>query len=411
MNILFFTLVDFNTISERSIYTDLLREFVKHGHHVYSISPTERRKHIRTTLIQEPGSTILKLKIGNIQKTNIFEKGLSTIAIEPQFIYAIKKYFYSVKFDLVLYSTPPITFSKAVKYIKKRDGAVTYLMLKDIFPQNAVDLGMMKKSGIGKIIYSLFRKKEEQLYEQSDRIGCMSKANVQYILNHNPKVRKRHIIAKKKYGKGMVEVCPNSIEPIDLKINDDERNALRKKYKLPEDRVVFVYGGNLGKPQGIDFLLKCLYSQRKNEKVFFLIVGEGTEFYKIDRYIKKYRPENIRLYNWIPKEEFERLIASCDVGIISLDYRFTIPNFPSRLLSYLQAKLPVLAITDPNTDIGKVVEENGFGWWCKKNSVGEFEEMMTEILKKDGKAMGMKGYLYLRECYDVGVVCEKILGK
>lgn len=105
--------------------------------------------------------SILRVKTGKIQKTNLIEKGIATILLETQYISAIKKYLLNVKFDLVLYSTPPITFAGAVQYIKKRDGAKTYLLLKDIFPQNAVDIGMMSKSGIKGFLYRYFRAKEK----------------------------------------------------------------------------------------------------------------------------------------------------------------------------------------------------------------------------------------------------------
>ena len=117
MNILFLTLIDFNTIDEPGIYTDLLREFRKYGHNVYVISPVERKKGKRTHLISDEYATILKLKIGNIQKTNIIEKGITTITLERSFIKSIKKYFSDVKFDLILYSTPPITLLGAVEYV------------------------------------------------------------------------------------------------------------------------------------------------------------------------------------------------------------------------------------------------------------------------------------------------------
>ena len=114
MNILFLTLIDFDNIDDRGIYQDLLREFAKHGHKVFVVSPVEKRKKQDTRIIKTDKSTILKLKIGNTQKTNIIEKGISTINIEPQFVASIKKYFSDIKFDLVLYSTPPITFCKAI---------------------------------------------------------------------------------------------------------------------------------------------------------------------------------------------------------------------------------------------------------------------------------------------------------
>lgn len=161
MNVLFLTLLDFNSIDEHNIYTDLLREFVKHGHEVYVISPVERRKKQKTKLLRGEKATILKLRIGNTQKTNIIEKGISTINIESEFIRGIKRCFSNVKFDLILYTTPPITLCKAIEFIKKRDNAQTYLMLKDIFPQNAVDIGMLSKTGWKGILYRYFRNKEK----------------------------------------------------------------------------------------------------------------------------------------------------------------------------------------------------------------------------------------------------------
>lgn len=398
MNILFLTLLDFNSIKENNIYTDLLREFVKHGHAVYVISPVERRKKQKTKLLREEKATILKLRIGNTQKTNIIEKGISTINIEPEFIRGIKRYFSNVKFDLILYTTPPITLCKAIEFVKKRDNAQTYLMLKDIFPQNAVDIGMLSKTGWKGILYRYFRDKEKKLYELSDYIGCMSQANVDYVLKFNPGIKTEK-----------VGICPNSVEVIDRSAEEKERTDIRNKYDIPLYRKVFVYGGNLGKPQGIDFLIKCLKSQKKNDKVFFLIIGDGTEYEKIYNYIKEDQPENARLMKRLPKEDYDTMVAACDVGMIFLDYRFTIPNFPSRLLSYMQAKIPVLACTDVNTDIGKVIVDNGFGWWCESNNIEMFEKTIRIIMSCDTSKMKEAEYRILRENYSVKQVYDIIM--
>ena len=253
MNVLFLTLLDFSTIEENGIYTDLMREFVKDGHDLYIISPTEKRKNEPTRLIDNGKVKILKLQIGNTQKTNLIEKGISTLTLESKFKSGIKKYFDDVKFDLVLYSTPPITLQKAVEFVKYRDLAKTYLLLKDIFPQNAVDLGLLKTSGIKGLIYKYFRSKEERLYKISDYIGCMSNANVEFLLKNNPSMPSE-----------IVEVCPNSIEPIEVDISEQEKKQIREKYNLPIDKTIFIYGGNLGKPQGIDFLIDCIRANEDN---------------------------------------------------------------------------------------------------------------------------------------------------
>lgn len=390
MNILFLTLCNILDIKSSGIYEDLIREFSKHQNNVFVVSPIERRFNGCTKLFIDENVKLLKVKTGNIQKTNVFEKGISTLLIESQFIKAIKKYFSDVKFDLVVYSTPPITIDGVVKYVKERDGAKTYLLLKDIFPQNAVDLGLMSKSGIKGLLFKYFRNKEKLLYSVSDRIGCMSQANVDYILKHNSDINSEK-----------VEICPNCIEIQDFRLSEQERSKMRKKYGIPEDKRVFVYSGNLGKPQNISFVVNCLKACEKNENVFFVIAGSGTEQHILEKYIKNEQPKYVKFLGQISKDECDKMIACCDVGLIFLDYRFTIPNFPSRILSYMQAGLPVLACTDKNTDIGKVIVDGGFGWWCESNDVRNFYDVVNYIEYEYIKPAGIASLYNLKSNYTI----------
>lgn len=385
MNVIFLTLSDFNISDEQHIYADLLRYFAKQGHNVSVISPKERRFNEETHMITEDNFRILKLKIGNIQKTGIIEKGISTVLLESRFKSGVKKYFGDTKFDLVLYSTPPITLAGVVKYIKKRDNAKTYLLLKDIFPQNAVDIGMMTKTGVKSIIYKVFRRKEKQLYKLSDYIGCMSQANVDYVIRNNPE-----IVPEK------VHTSPNSIE-IRPKPKNDNKEEIRRKYGIPLNKTVFVYGGNLGKPQDIPFIIECLKANEKYDDRFFVICGTGTEYPKLKKYVDESAPKNVLLINGLAKDEYESFVGCCDVGLIFLDHRFTIPNFPSRLLSYMQNGMPVLACTDPNTDVGKVIGDGKFGWWCESDSVESFEAAVNQAIKSDLKTLGDNSFNYLNE--------------
>ncbi len=195
MKVLFLSIAN---ISD-GLYADLLHEFRDRGDTVYLVSQVERRHKLPTTYTVNDGIHRLRVRTGNISKVGNIEKGISTILIEQQFINAIKKYLSDVRFDRVLYSTPPVTFERAIRYVKKRDGCFTYLLLKDIFPQGAVDLQVIKKNSL---IWRYFRAKEKRLYAISDYIGCMSPANVAYVLKHNPEVLENKI-----------EVCPNSIKP------------------------------------------------------------------------------------------------------------------------------------------------------------------------------------------------------
>lgn len=396
MNILFLSIGNLYNIADHGIYTDLLRKFRDKGHNLYVISPREKRLNVPTEHLIEDGVTFLRVKIGNINKTNIIEKGISTIRIESLFLKELKKYYSHIKFDLILYSTPPITFDKIIRFIKKRDGAKSYLMLKDIFPQNAVDLNMFSKKSP---IYWYFRQKEKNLYRNSDFIGCMSQANVDFVLKNNPEV-----------APAVIEVCPNSLELTSVDKDEQAKKNIRNKYGIPLNKTIFLFGGNLGKPQGIDFLIECLRSNKNNMEVYFVIVGSGTEFNKLKTYFATEKPRNAQLYAELPGKEYKILTNSCDAALIFLDRRFTIPNFPSRILDYMQASLPVLAATDTSTDIRQVIENGEFGFWCESNDVEQFNHKLNLLCDKEVQCqMGKRARQYLEENYTTSHTYEIIM--
>lgn len=390
MNILFLTIVNITDIGKRGIYTDLLRELSKRNHNLYIASPAERRLGIPTTFEKKGNAEFLQIRTLNLQKANIIEKGIGMLLVENQFSRAISRYWGDVNFDLVLYSTPPITLNKVIESVRRRCSAHTYLMLKDIFPQNAVDLDMMKENGP---LHRFFRKKEQHLYEISDHIGCMSPANCKYVIDHNPEVNP-----------GKVELCPNSIALTEqTSISADERRELLARLGIPSDKTIFIYGGNLGKPQGLDFLLKVVEANETRNNSFIIIVGNGTEYPKIKGWFELHNPKNAKLLDALPKEDYDRLVRVCDVGLIFLNSRFTIPNFPSRLLSYLENSMPVLLATDINTDMGRIAESEGFGIWCENGDIDRFMANMDSLTTDSVrlKDMGKNGYTFLVNNYTV----------
>lgn len=398
MNIIFLTLARIENIEQRGIYSDLMRKFRDEGHQVYIVSPVERRLGVNTSLTESNGVHILNVKTLNIKKTNVVEKGLGTLLLEMQYKKAIKKHLKGIEFDLITYSTPPITFTSVVKYLKKKNPqAISYLQLKDIFPQNAVDIGMFSASSL---FFKYFRKKEVELYKASDYIGCMSPANVKFVLDHNDYIESDR-----------VEVAPNSIALSDdtKVLSSSENKAIKEKYGLPTDIPIFIYGGNLGKPQGIDYLIKCLDACKNRQDCYFVVIGTGTEFTKLKHWYEECKPSAVKVMAGLPKKDYDKLVKACDVGLIFLDYRFTIPNYPSRLLSYLENKMPVICATDVNTDMGPIAEKNGYGYWCESVKTSSFVALVDKMLKSDIVGMGKRGYDYLCNNYLVDHTYQAII--
>lgn len=366
MNILFLSVYEIKDSNSGYIYADLIKEFSRCGHSIYAVTPTGIGA--TRSFIDNNGVNIISVKNGQVQKTGKIKKVINLLTLEKKSIKAVNKYATNVKFDLIVNMCSNLCYAKTAAFFKKKHNAVNYLLLKDIFPQNAVDIGMIRTSGIMGFIYRRFKKKEKRLYKNADYIGCMSNANKEYILKHNPEI-----------SEDKLTIIPNSIEPQNLDLTAEERKIMRDKYEIPQDKTVFVYGGNLGKPQDVPFIIKCLKTQTDNENIFFFIVGDGKEYVKLERFIATEKPRNVKLMKRLPREDFDAMLAACDVGMIFLDHRFTVPNYPSRLLSYLQAGLPVLACTDKNTDVGKDIVNAGLGWQCESDGVEKFAFLIREI--------------------------------
>lgn len=389
MNVLFLTLMEINDFSQTGIYPDLINEFAKNGHDIYVVSPCEEKNKNKYQLLREKEHVhLVSALIPDYFGVGLIQKGYASLVIGKRYIDAINKAIPTVKFNLILYSTPPITFVSVIEKIKKRDNAYAYLLLKDIWPQGPIDIGALSETGVKGLVTRYFKRKEQKLYEISDFIGCMSENNREYL------------IEKSGVDKNKIEICPNSIKVRNRpKFDKDE---IRRSNGLPTDKTIFVYGGNLGVAQGIDFIISCLEKNEDNKGSFILIVGSGTEYNRLAQWFEKNNPHNSKLISHLPKEEYMKVMAACDVGLIFLDHRFTIPNFPSRLLSYMEGKMPVLAATDPNTDVGTVIEEGEFGYWCESIDTERFCELMKKLTNSDKlDAMGKKAFQYLYENYSI----------
>ena len=403
MRILFLTIGAVYNFNHSGVYTDLLKKFVQEGHKVYVVGALEKRTGQATELGIEQGINVLRVRVGNITKTNVFEKGVSTLTLGYLYKKAIDKYWNELSFDLILYTTPPITIARLVSELKKKYNAYTYLLLKDIFPQNAIDIGILSPTGWKGIVYRYFKHIEKRLYRISDKIGCMSKANMDFILKNNGDIVKDKL-----------ELCPNTIDIVqDSDIHKDD--AILEKYKIPKDKYLLLYGGNFGKPQNVDYIVDAIDSCSDIEAVHFILCGSGTEFSKIDLYIKNTNPKHVTVIDCLlPYEEYSCLVASCDVGMLFLDYRFTIPNFPSRLLDYMNYGLPVIAATDVNTDVGKVIMEENFGWWVESKNPQEFRNLISSIfvgnqIEKELRLKSMNARNCVRNCFETSRAYNTIM--
>ncbi len=366
------------------LYADLISEFNDRGHEIVVISEAISRD--QTGVQIEKGIKVIRVPAYGLWSRNKIIKGIANLILPLEYKRTFKKSGVDPKFDLVLMPTPPITLINFADWFKKRYGSKVYLILRDIFPQNAIDLGLMKKVSP---IYKYFRKLEKKTYKVADLIGCMSQGNIDYVLKHNPEVNtdKLHLL-------------PNwgSLKPF---ISEEEKDKIRKKYGLT-NKFVANFGGNLGKPQRIDNLLALAKSCKENKEILFLFIGSGTESVHLRKSIEKYNLLNVKFIDKrLDSDSYFKILQACDVGLVSLSQDFTIPNIPSKTLAYFNAKKPILASIDQHTDYHKILEDSETGLWARAGDTCHLKTQLLTLLKdsKLCEKMGENGYVHHQKYY------------
>ncbi len=394
MNILFITIA-WPAAGQKNLYTDLMDEFVRHGHKVDVTGTQDSDRRIRTSLSEENGIKILRVYSGKIRKASYLRKISSLLFLGGKLGSAIRKHFGKSHYDLIIGPTPPITLSFLHKRLKRHYQAPFYLLLKDIWPQGSVDLKVFRKYSLP---WWFFRSHEVRLYKTADHIGCMSPLGAEYILLKNQFL-----------SPGKVEVCPNSICPVEaLKASPDYE--IRDKYQIPRDACVFIFSGNLGVGHGLHFVAEAIEALADYPKAYFAIGGSGTQYRYLEKRFAESSPRNALLYSWLPHEDFGQILATSDVGLIFL-YRYTSPQFPSRLLSYLEYAKPVLCAVNKDTDIGSIVEDSECGCSVTHGDLDAFVKGVKYFSERpeERKRMGEKGRELLMDNYTVSHSYEIIM--
>ena len=358
--ILFVTLARIDDINVSGIYTDLISKFVSEGYDATIICPIERRYGLNSRIINCKGVKIIQVKSLNIQKTNILEKIVSTFLLEFLLMRSFLKNCKNESYDIGLFTTPPIFITNFIKLLNKKRLKIKYLLLKDIFPQNALDLNItMKFSPF--YLYSRFI--EKKLYSKFDYIGCMSKANMDYILKHNT------------INKSKIEVNPNSV--------DVSKYPKKKNIKKNTKELKLVYGGNLGLPQNPILISEFISKIEALDNISFKIIGSGTGFKFLQSYILKNNITNTQIVRSLTKAKYHEELDDSDIGLIFLNEKFTIPNYPSRLLDYLYFDLTIISNTDSITDIDEIIVKENVG----KSFYGmrDLDNMILEIYKMQNR--------------------------
>lgn len=411
MNLLFLT-IDLPDLSKEGgdLYADLIRELVDAGHTVTVFAPALPSQ--KTGIYFEYTARVLRIKnkefVGNYP---FYQKIYGIMSLTFKYKYYYNKYFGSESFDWIIMPTPPASLVDVVKPIMNKSGAKFYILLRDIQPEcreralpivphdtKDVYPECMKTFHTNIVMKKYLYRKAQEGYKLANIIGCMSKANMDFVKLIAPYVKEESI-----------KLLPNWYREVP-NISNDKETEIREKYGL-NNKFVAIFGGTITQAQAVWNIAALAKHNLDKEDVVILVVGRGSHKAVLERMVKQNNLSNVRFLNFMPRDDFEQILRLSDLGIISLDEKYKVPTCPSKIIGYMALKIPVLAMFNEGNDYGEYyMGGNICGLWSTgrndEKMFANFEWFYNHPIER--KQMGLNGYEYFKKNFDSKVVCEEL---
>lgn len=378
----------------------LAEEFVTRGNEVVIITPSDINQRIPLKVDLIGGVEIWRFRSRNIRKISTEKtSGLIFRTINEWLIpwmgwYAISSCVKHEPFDLCVIHSPSIFFGGLAKKIKK-NGAFIYVAVRDMFPQWAVDQGLIKRKSP---VEYFFRYYEKLIYKTADCIGVMSHNNVSVLKERNPSLKN-------------VKVLMNWIEN-NFSDNNFKYTEFLDNLNL-KNKVILFYGGNIGNAQDMTNIMRLARNLVDTPDAHLLILGQGDEYILINSLREKWKLDNVTILPSISQDEYKKVLTIVDIGLFSLAVNHKTHNFPGKILAYMLASKPILGSVNPGNDLMDMVNNAHAG---AVHINGEDKDLLAsaKLLIKDSKLrhkFGLNGNRLIDKYFSVSSAADLILGE
>jgi len=342
---------------------DLSREFVRQGYGLTVLIPAPAQQ--QPWLIEEIGGVqVVRLRAPQTKDINYVRRTIAEFVLPFAMLWQLRKSpLAEVCWDGVVWYSPMIFLGPMAKALKRRSGCRGYLILRDIFPEWVVDMGLMGRG----LPYRFFKLVERYQYSVADVIGVQTPANLPYFSGWAKGAGRQMEVLQNWLADGPDTGCPIQVADTPL-----------------AGRKLFVYAGNMGVAQGMDILLDLAQHLRSRRDLGFLFVGRGRDAGRLSADARARGLDNVLFFDEIDPDEIPGLYAQCHVGLLSLDTRHRTHNIPGKFLTYMHSGLPVLANINPGNDLVTMIHQEGVGRASVDGSVTTLQRLAEDLIDRLG---------------------------
>ena len=355
---------------------DLSREFARQGHDLTVILPGSHLS--RAWALEEvEGYKVLRLSAFKTKDIGYFQRVFGEVLMPFAMRWNLRRSPVACSdWDGVIWYSPSIFHGPLVSAVKRAAQCRSYLIIRDIFPDWAVDMGLMGRG----IIYRFFDTIARYQYSVADVIGVQSSGNLAYFAKWARKGARQLEVLPNWLGEARRKECPIDLSMTPLAC-----------------RTVFVYTGNMGVAQGMDQMLELAAALESRSDIGFLFVGRGSDARRLATAASKRQLSNVLFHDEIDPDEIPALYEQCDIGLVSLDERHKSHNIPGKFLAYMQNGLPVLACCNKGNDLVELIRRSNVGTAVEGNSSSHLQGAAAALVESvQGDRSG-----YTERCHEL----------
>lgn len=363
---------------------ELAEELTLRGHRItvltswprYNLSSEVGQKTFQIFSVEDK-IKVIRVKTPPHHKVNYFLRGIAQVSLPYLFFRQFKK-FVKDKIDAVIVYSPPLTLTALGNKIKKICGARYLLNIQDIFPQNAIDLGILKN----RLIIRFFEWMERRAYENADRITFHAESSRKFLIDN----------------KGVpLEKISTVYNWIDINVFKETKpkGIYRQKYGL-KNKFIFLFAGIIGPAQGLDFVIQVAREVSDIQDICFLVVGDGTEKKRLQRMADEYGLRNINFQAFVSQEEYPFLVKEADVGLVCISSKNKTSVMPGKIFGFMASTIPIVAFLNKESDGHSIIRESQCGYSMVSDDLEKAVNLIRKVFGERDKLAeyGLNGYKY-----------------
>lgn len=338
---------------------DLSREFARQGHDVtVLVASPELTQDWRIDIWHDV--RIVRLRTPKTKDVNYVRRTIGEFMMPYAMLRNLKRSPLAKEtWDGVVWYSPTIFLGPIANALKQRSACPSYLIIRDIFPEWAVDMGIMGRG----LPYRFFKAIANYQYSVANVIGVQTPGNLAYFADGDRRV-----------GHG-IEVLHNWLAPA-----PESGCSIAVHNTALRGRKIFVYAGNMGVAQGMGILIDLAERLKDRSDIGFLFVGRGSDAKRLRENAVARKLDNVVFFDEIDPDEIPGLYAQCHVGLVALDRRHKTHNIPGKFLSYMQSSLPVLASVNAGNDLVDLIKGERVGAVCTDHSAVSLARNAEDLL-------------------------------